>query len=209
MHEHEEHWLMGLLKKLARSLNKKSHHKQIAAWERIFGEFDKANYEDYTIREVPNESSGYHGEIIKWAQDIVPSPKKTLLAGEGKSTAKYIHDKIHAKELYTTGLLDVDYRWNFEEDPPHIGQFDLIISQAILEHLLDPYKHMCDLASLLVPGGFLIVHTVVPGFSYHRYPLDTFRFFPDWFEEIAKRLNLSIVNKRIKRTHIFYLYEKL
>ena len=71
MHEHEEHWLMGLLKKLARSLNKKSHHKQIAAWERIFGEFDKANYEDYTIREVPNESSGYHGEIIKWARKEV------------------------------------------------------------------------------------------------------------------------------------------
>ena len=79
-----------------------------------------------------------------------------------------------------------------------MGQFDLIISQAILEHLLNPYKHMYDLASLLAPKGFLIIHTVCPGHPYHRHPIDACRFYPDWFEEIAKRLNLNIIKKRIK-----------
>jgi SAM-dependent methyltransferase len=183
--------------------------KQIIEWEKTYGEFDKTNYEDYRIRDLPNESSFYFGEIIKWAQDIIPSPKRVLLSGEGNSAAKYVQEKIRVKEMCTAGLLDVDYIWNFEEDPPNMGQFNLIISQAILEHLLNPYKHMQDLTSLLFPGGYLIVHSIIPGFWYHRHPIDAIRFFPDWFEEIAKRLNLSIVKKRIRRTQIFYMYKKI
>jgi len=200
---------MRIVFKLAKHYFKLATKKQIIEWEKLYGEFDKTDYEDYMMRDLPNESSIYFGEIIKWAQDIIPTPKRVLLPGESNSTAKYVQEKISVKEMYTAGLLDVDYTWNFEEDPPKMGQFDLIISQSILEHLLNPYKHMHDLTSLLFPGGYLIVHSLIPGFWYHRYPIDANRFFPDWFEEIAKRLNLSIVKKRIRRTQIFYMYKKI
>jgi len=68
---------------------------------------------------------------------------------------------------------------------------------------------MQDLGRLLLSGGYLIVHTAIPGFWYHRFPIDAFRFFPDWFEEMAKKLKLSITRKRIKRTQIFYMYKKI
>ena len=151
----------------------------------------------------------YHGEIIKWARDINPSPRKTLLAGDNRDTAQRLRQKIQVQSIDTAGLSNVDYTWDFEEDPPKMGQYDLIVSQAILEHLLSPYKHMQDLTSLLAPGGFLIVHTVCPGCPYHRFPIDAFRFYPDWFEETARRLRLNIVKKRIKGTHIFYMYRKV
>lgn len=81
----------------------------------------------------------------------------------------------------------------------------------MMEHLVDPYKHMKDLSSLLEEEGYLIVHTVMPGFMYHRHPVDTIRFFPDWFEEVAskKRLNLKIVSKYVRDFHIFYMYKKI
>ena len=132
--------------------------KQLNEWEKIHGEFDKANYEEFTLKRLPSESTYYHGEIIKWALDIDPPPQRTLLPGEGKKAAKHIQDKIGINNTYTAGVLDVDYKWDFEETPPRMGQFDLIISQAILEHLLNPYKHIYDLVSLLVPGGSLIIH---------------------------------------------------
>lgn len=189
----------------------KQHKKEIRRWEEIYGKFDKTNYENFTLRGLPNEASFYFGEIIKWTQDITPRPKRTLLAGEDNNVVKYLQPKLKVENICTTGLLNVDYKWDFEESPPPMDQFDLIISQAILEHLLNHYKHMCDLASLLAPGGFLIIHTVCPGHPYHRYPIDACRFYPDWFEEIAKRLGLDIIKKRIKDNklnHIFYMYQK-
>jgi SAM-dependent methyltransferase len=200
---------MRIIYKIARHYFKLANKKQFVEWEKIYGSFDKTNYEADTIRNLPSESSVYHGEIIKWAQDIFPPPKRVLLSGESKSTAEYVQEKIKAKKVYTAGLADVNYKWDFEENPPRMGQFDLIISQAILEHLINPYKHVQDLVRLLLPGGYLIVHSVIPGFWYHRFPIDTVRFFPDWFQEIAKRLDLSVIKKRIKKTHIFYMYNKI
>jgi SAM-dependent methyltransferase len=178
-------------------------------WEKLYGSFDETNYDRFTLVGLPNESGVALGEIVKWAQDISPPPKRALLAGETKSVASIYGKKIRLGCIETAGLGNVDHEWNFEHSPPEMDKYDLIISQAVLEHLVNPYKHISDLASLLTPGGFLIVHTVVPGFPYHRYPIDTCRFHPDWFEEMAKRLGVDIVKKRIHGTYLFYMYRKV
>jgi len=69
-------------------------------------------------------------------------------------------------------------------------------------------KHVSDLASLLDEGGYLIVHTVLPGFFYHRVPIDCFRFYPDWFEVVAMRLGLRVVDKQISVFNITYKFQK-
>ena len=116
---------------------------------------------------------------------------------------------MNAEKVFTTGLIDTDFRWDFEKNAPVFDEnFDLVVSQAILEHLLNPYKHVEDLSNLLQANGHLILHTVMPGFPYHRHPIDSVRFFPDWFEEIAQRMNMKTVRKRISDTHIFYMYQK-
>jgi SAM-dependent methyltransferase len=180
----------------------------LKVWEGQYGPFDKTNYEEYTIQNIPSESTFYHGELIKWMQDYAGPKHRILFAGEGNTATEYIKQRISVSSIYTTGLLKVDFPWNFEQVPPEsMGKFTMIVSQAILEHLFDPAKHVKDLISLLEPNGYLIIHTVCPGFVYHRYPIDTFRFFPDWFEEIAKRFKLNIVKKRVKIDHIFYMFQ--
>lgn len=83
-----------------------------------------------------------------------------------------------------------------------------IMSQAMLEHLIDPYKHVCDCYGLLEPGGHLVIHTVMPGFHYHRYPVDCLRFYPDWFEEVATRLDAKVVDKYLDDAHMTYMLKK-
>ena len=78
----------------------------------------------------------------------------------------------------------------------------------MLEHLVQPYKHVCDLVDALNPGGHLVLHTVIPGFPYHRYPIDCARFFPDWFEEVARRLSLQICDRYIGDLRIMYKLRK-
>lgn len=154
------------------------------------------------------------GEIVKIVSDLNLQPKRVLLDGDNKLIKNQFKERFNFKtsDVLTVGIgNDFDYDWNFENDPPKNlpKNFDLIISQAMLEHLIDPYKHMVDLTNRLRHGGVLIVHTVMPGFPYHRFPIDAVRFFPDWFETSADRLNLRIIRKFQRDFHLFYLLEKL
>lgn len=203
---------MGYRTKIKRQiinrLTSKRIKKLFAKWEKIYGEFDSNNYESFSVNDLRNESGYYHGELIKWSADLYPNC--VLFAGETTEIAFFLKDKINAKKVITAGLSEVDYKWNFEHNAPDIlEKIDLIISHAIFEHLLNPYHHLSELAKLVETKGVLIIHTVMPGFRYHRYPVDTLRFYPDWFEEMADRLQLKIVNKRIKEDHIFYMYQKI
>ena len=199
---------MGGKTKIRQFVQRVLDRKQIKKHEEISGEFDKNNYNSFSVGNLPSESGFYWGELIKWATDI--NPECVLFVGENKSTAKILKDKINAGKVLTAGLSDVDYKWNFEEDFPVIEKkIDLVVSQAILEHLINPYKHLHDLTNLISSKGYIMIHTVTPGFPYHRYPIDSLRFFPDWFEEVAKRFNLNVINRKIQDTHIFYMYQKI
>jgi len=180
------------------------HTIELRMWEKLYGKFDRGSYTRYELWGLPNECKGYSGIILKWAQDISPMPQRVLLAGEKRDVVGYL--RFLGEEICTAGLSEADYKWNFENDPPQqMGKFDLIISQAILEHLLNPYKHLAALANLTITGGHLIIYGAKSGFPYHRFPIDACRFYPDWFEEMAQRLNLSIIKKHIG---IFYMFQK-
>ncbi len=186
--------------------------------ENIYGKYSELkNFSELSFN-LSNESQYFYWEIVKLVSDITDTPlTRVLLPWENDVSKEEIRnglkDIIGKSEIVTAWLSSgVDYTWDFEEAlPENIWKYSLIISQAMMEHLVDPYKHMKDLSSLLEEEGYLIVHTVMPGFMYHRHPVDTIRFFPDWFEEVAskKRLNLKIVSKYVRDFHIFYMYKKI
>ncbi len=198
-----------LIKQCLRQLCGHSPEKDLLKeWEKIFGPFDQQSYTRYTFHDLPSESAYYHGEIIRWVQTLDTRPKHTLLAGEARQAATELAQIMDLGNITTCGVLDVDIPWNFENPAPAMGPYNLIISQAILEHLLAPYQHMQALASLIAPGGHLLVHTVTPGFVYHRYPIDAYRFYPDFFETFAERSNLTVCKRRVNDNHIFYLFQQ-
>ena len=165
------------------------------------------DYSDKHIKGLSKESGTIRGVIVNIVKNEEQKLNRVLLPGE-YNTDKNQYSKlfgINVEKIVTAGIGDdMDFEWNYEEDPPEMGKFDLIISQAMLEHLLNPYKHVVDLSEMLNPGGKLILHTHIPGFIYHRYPIDCVRFFPDWFETIAERLNLSVYDRYIGDLRICY-----
>lgn len=185
----------------------------------IFGDFEylsKADQKKYTLvfkKNSKNVCGLLVPEIVKAVSELNLHPKKVLLDGDNKSVANQFKDRfgfVDAKIL-TTGIdRDYDFHWNFENDPPENIQqdFDLIISQAMFEHLIDPFKHFKDLSNLLSSEGYLIIHSHLPGYAYHRYPIDAVRFFPDWFEFAAKKLGLKVIRKFFRNFHIVYLFKK-
>ena len=198
--------------------------KQIVLQKKTFSHYEypkiKEQYGDFqldkdwrekTIRGLSKESGIIPGVIVDIIEKIEQKVKRVLLPGE-YNTDKRFYSKLFKNdtEIITAGMGgDTDYEWNFEKDSPEMGKFDLIISQAMLEHLLNPYKHVMDLSYMLNPGGRLILQTHIPGFQYHRYPIDCVRFYPDWFEETAKRLNLSVHDRYINELRIWYSFSLL
>ncbi|HFS85234.1 MAG TPA: hypothetical protein ENK72_01285 [Epsilonproteobacteria bacterium] len=160
---------------------------------------------------LSKESGAIRGVIVDIVESLPHPVSHVLLPGE------YNTDRHHYAKLFnldvnaivTAGLGgDMDHEWNYENNPPQMGKFDLIISQAMLEHLLNPYKHVSDLSLMLEEGGTLILHTHTPGFQYHKYPIDCLRFYPDWFEEVAKRLGLVVYDRYIGDLRICYTLHK-
>lgn len=184
----------------------------IPEFSRVYGTFrdDKAHSKLH-IQGLAKESGTIRGTIVHAVQCVGTPIRRTLLPGE------YNRDKPHYARLIGTPTAnivtagvhpDMDHCWDYADPPPAMDPFDLIISQAMLEHLVDPYRHVADLAGLLEPEGHLILHTHPPGFPYHRHPVDCLRFYPDWFEETASRLGLSIAQRYIGNLRICYMLRK-
>lgn len=198
--------------------------RQMILQQKAFAEYDypriEREYGDFRldedlshkhIRGLSKESGSIRGIIADNVEKTRQGCRRVLLPGEYNADKKFYEDLfvLPDEDIVTAGLgEDMDFEWNLERDPPEMGTFDYIVSQAMLEHLLNPYKHVVDLVELLKPGGFLILHTVVPGFRYHRFPIDCVRFFPDWFEEIGSRLGLRVVDRYIGELRICYTYVK-
>lgn len=63
-------------------------------------------------------------------------------------------------------------------------RFDVVISTEMLEHAKDWKKAVHSMKAVLKPGGLLIVTTRGPGFGYHGFPHDYWRFTVDDFSRI-------------------------
>ena len=177
-----------------------------------FGDLrSEADWKSLMVKGLENESSQIFGLVVQTIRDIEAPLKSMLLAGEAAS-AKQVYAEIAGipvQNITTAGLHDdADHKWNFEEAPAQIGRYQCIVSYAILEHLIDPYRHVRDLSDLLDSGGNLVIFTVSPGFPYHRHPIDCVRFFPDWFETVGERLGLEIADRFYGSERIMYRYRK-
>ena len=175
---------------------------------------------DASVTATPNtglaRASGHiRAEII----DQVDAARRTssrveriLLAGEPPAVVSAYCSwlMVDESQITTAGLDDgADVTWDFDQPAPSsLGAFDLVISQAIIEHLVDPFGHVTALFELLGSGGTLIVQTVIPGFPYHRYPVDCVRFFPDWFELVAARVGAEVVGRYCDDLRICYSFRR-
>jgi hypothetical protein len=69
-------------------------------------------------------------------------------------------------------------------------QFDVVISTEMLEHVRDWRACVYEMAKVCAPGGLIVWTTRSPGFPYHGYPEDHWRYTLSDMQEILSALYL-------------------
>lgn len=72
--------------------------------------------------------------------------------------------------------------------------FGLVVSTEMLEHVESWKAAVSALVRLVEPGGHLAVSTRSPGFPYHAYPVDTWRYTPEAMREVLALAGLTVVS---------------
>lgn len=91
-------------------------------------------------------------------------------------------------------VMEQPYLLPFED-----GEFDLVISGSVMEHVAKPWLWIPELCRVLKPGGRLCVVTHW-SFPFHEYPIDTFRYMPDGLRSLLseasnmKELDIRMAN---------------
>ncbi len=121
-----------------------------------------------------NSSGGYHGLLQQWWDFYAIHGARVLLVSENSEAAEDFQKAYPAWDIKITDL-------PFDLCSGELrGEFDLIICQATLEHLYNPFGAMKNLADVLVKDGILVLHTHSINCQYHAWPRDYIRFMDDW-----------------------------
>jgi len=70
------------------------------------------------------------------------------------------------------------------------GSFDVVVSTEMIEHTPDWRLAVFNMKQVLAPEGLLFVTTRSPGFEYHGYPHDHWRYTPQDFVVIFRDMRI-------------------
>jgi SAM-dependent methyltransferase len=165
---------------------------------------------------VPNQSTGYHGILKQW-WDFYKGENSSWLLMSEKNIVKPFFSTVYPSDTFSTleyyaDEQDVDYRFSLCDRnlAYHLPKFDVVLCQATLEHIYDPFTAMFNMAGLLNKNGVVLIHTHTPGFFYHPYPRDYLRYHPDWFIDLPEFIpNIELLELFDGNGHIFSAYRKV
>ncbi len=71
--------------------------------------------------------------------------------------------------------------------------FDVVVTTEMLEHVEDWKTCVLNLAGVTAVGGLLVVTSRSPGFPYHEYPSDYWRYTPEMLGSILRAVGLEVL----------------
>lgn len=72
--------------------------------------------------------------------------------------------------------------------------WDVVVASETLEHVENWVTSLRNMLAVLRPGGLLCITTRSPGFPYHPYPEDNWRYTVDDFLHFARLADLTVAD---------------
>lgn len=159
---------------------------------------------------------GWHGVLIDYIEKYRGYDKKMNIAliAESKEACEDLNklfknsniDNIVDYQDKKTGIdfdIDLNIKQNFS------AKYDIVLTQALLEHIVNPFMAIENFSDLLIDNGLLVLHTHNIKMQYHPYPIDCIRFYKDFFENITQYIDLELLEYLEASCHIFCVYRRI
>lgn len=144
-----------------------------------------------------NESGGFHGLIFDFIKKHKKDIKSVSMIMEPLDVIPVIEKEFPGASVNVISYREDDSR-KFDIDlcihQQFESKYDVVISQALLEHTCRPSIVVENLLDLCNVGGIVCIHTHLPGFGYHPWPYDCLRFFRDFWISLSSYLEFDLVD---------------
>lgn len=131
---------------------------------------------------VPTDSISKH-DYIDSVKDMIEANEDKIFLDAGAGFRPVYYGNVVNLEIVpyaTTDVLAVLERMPFKDN-----SFDYVISNAVLEHVRDPFSAAREMTRVLKPGGEMFVH--VPFLQpYHGYPHHYYNMTKDGLRNLFK-----------------------
>lgn len=74
-----------------------------------------------------------------------------------------------------------------------LDAFDVVICLEVLEHVADWSGALSNLKAVLRPGGLLVIAVPGPGFRFHGYPDDHWRYTPEMSRDLVNDMVIEAI----------------
>lgn len=92
-----------------------------------------------------------------------------------------------------TGGANLDFEFGDDSSlPPEIGDYDLVLSSQVIEHVIEPDRYLAECMRILKPGGHLLV-TTHGTFWDHACPHDYWRWTAFGLERAVRKAGFETV----------------
>ena len=168
---------------------------------------------------VDNASGGYHKILMRYWETHRKGNSVLLVSEDSVAKCsfqrKYPHWKIDTVDFYLHQHCrgrKIDIIADICQPNSLKGkQYDIIICQATLEHLYNPFQALENMFQILSKKGIACIHAPNVRFRHHGHLKDYFRFFKDWFEDIISfsKYPVELIEYEENLHHIFMCYRKI
>jgi len=152
--------------------------------------------------------------VIKdWIDQVVTDQTLVLDPEEGDQISYLGSEKcLTIQDFASLNVLPVESFYpnlnaSLEQLPIRSSSFQSIISNFVVEHVINPRTHIMELGRILKPGGYAIL--AGPGDIYpsHRVPYNYFNVIRYGYHQMFKEYNLEIMEEYFPaRTWVSILY---
>lgn len=159
--------------------------------------------------------AGFHGVLIDYINTYkTKDAKKIVLVAESKEAANDLKAAFPWAEIsnlvdYSDKDTGSDYDVDLNLKQNFNSNYDVVLSQALLEHVSNPFMAVENFVDLLKKDGIIVLHTHNCKMPYHGYPIDCVRFQKDWFEDLPKYLPVEMVDFLEADVHMFCVYRRV
>lgn len=162
----------------------------------------------------PGLGAGYHGVLFDYFEKYCSQniEKMAIIAESNEAAAdlekKYPYLRVDNIVGYTDKKNGSDFDVDLNIDQNFKAEYDVLLSQALLEHVCNPFCAIKNFSDLLNENGIMLLHTHNIKMPYHAYPIDCIRYYEDFFVNITKYLPLEKIEYLEADVHIFCVYRK-